>query len=44
MIQKTPRAKPVRKGTETERVPGGREEAARSQNHMRAKVMRKQKL
>lgn len=44
LIQKTPRAKPVRKGTEPERVPGGREEAATSQNHMQAKVMRKQKL
>lgn len=40
LIQKTP----VRKGTETARVPGGRVEATKSQNHMQAKVMRKQKL
>ena len=40
LIQKTP----VRKGAETARVPGGRAEATKSQNHMQAKVMRKQKL
>lgn len=44
LIQKTPRAEPIRKGTETARVPGGRIEATISQNHMQAKVMRKQKL
>lgn len=44
LIQKTPRDEPVRKGAETARVPGVRVEAAKSQNHMQAKVMRKQKL
>lgn len=44
LIQETPRAEPVRKGAETARVPGGRVEATKSQNHMQAKVMRKQKL
>lgn len=44
LIQKTPRAGLVRKGAETATVPGGRVEATKSQNHMQAKVMKKQKL
>lgn len=44
LIQKTPRAEPVRKGAETVRVPGSRVEATKSQSHMQAKVMKQQKL
>lgn len=44
LIQKTPRAELVRKGAETAIMPGGRVEATKSQNHMQAKVMKKQKL
>lgn len=44
LIQRTPRAEPVRKGAEMARVLGGRVEATKSQNHVQAKVMRKQKL
>jgi hypothetical protein len=49
LIHKTPRAKPVRKGKEMARAAWGEgrgrgEEAMTGQNHMQAKLMRKQKL